>query len=160
MTAQTPLGRRPGESITRETILETARRRFAELGYDRTTLRSVAADAGVDAALVSHFFGTKRQLFVAAAPLPFEPETVLAALLDGPRETIGYRLARHVVGVMESTDGRLKITGLMRAAASEEAAARIIRERITEAVLEPLARGLDVPEAGCAPRWRDPRWSA
>ncbi|MGI5229364.1 TetR family transcriptional regulator [Actinoallomurus sp. CA-142502] len=147
MSARTPLGRRPGESVTRETILDAARRKFAELGYDRTTLRNVAADAGVDAALVSHFFGTKQQLFVAAAPMPLDPETVLADLLNGPRETIGHRLARHVVGVMESTDGRLKITGLIRAATSEEAAARLIRERITEAVLEPLARGLDVPEA-------------
>ena len=58
-------GRRPGNSGTREAILEAARRQFADLGYDRTTLRSVAAEAGVDPALVVHFFGSKQQLFLA-----------------------------------------------------------------------------------------------
>lgn len=147
MTARSRSGRRPGESVTRETILDAARRKFAELGYDRTTLRNIAADADVDAALVSHYFGSKQRLFAAAAPMPLDPEKVLADLLDGPRETIGHRLAGHVVGVMESADGRLKITGLIRAAASEEAAAALIRERITVALLEPLARGLDSPQA-------------
>ncbi|WP_328475720.1 TetR family transcriptional regulator [Streptomyces sp. NBC_00377] len=147
MTPPTRLGRRPGETGTRETILEVARRKFAELGYDRTTMRSVAVEAEVDAALVSHFFGSKQQLFAAAAPLPFDPETVLAELLGGPRETIGRRLAAHVLGTVDTTDGRLKITGLIRAAASEEAAARVLRERVTQAMLVPLTEGLNVPQA-------------
>ncbi|WP_443046807.1 TetR/AcrR family transcriptional regulator [Streptomyces sp. NBC_00247] len=84
---------RPGEPATREAVLEAARRTFAGTGYDRTTMRGVAADAEVDASVVSHRFGSKKGLFAAAAALPFDPQAVLAELLDGPRETIGHRLA-------------------------------------------------------------------
>ncbi|MFB7337799.1 TetR family transcriptional regulator [Streptomyces adustus] len=147
MTARPRLGRRPGESVTREAILEVARRKFADLGYDRTTMRGVAADADVDASVVSHYFGSKQGLFTAAAALPFEPEAVLAELLDGPRETIGHRLATHALRIVETTDGRLQITGLIRAAASDENAARMLRDRITGELLLPLAQELDSPDA-------------
>ncbi|MET8438037.1 hypothetical protein ABZV61_35875 [Streptomyces sp900116325] len=48
-------------------------------------MRGVAADADVDASVVSHYFGSKQGLFTAAAALPIDPEAVLAELLDGPR---------------------------------------------------------------------------
>ena len=54
----------------REAIEETARKLFAELGYERTSLRQVALQAGVDPALVSHFYGKKRDLFLAVVELP------------------------------------------------------------------------------------------
>src|SRR5207244_1027279 len=63
-------GRRGGDSGTKEAILAAARARFGDLGYDRATIRGIAADAGVDAALVHHFYGTKDQLFAAAMRLP------------------------------------------------------------------------------------------
>lgn len=147
MTARPRLGRRPGESVTREAILEVARRKFADLGYDRTTMRGVAADADVDSSVVSHYFGSKQGLFTAAAALPFEPEAVLAELLGGPRETIGHRLATLALRIVETTDGRQKITGLIRAAASDENAARLLRDRITGELLLPLAQELDSPDA-------------
>ena len=79
-------GRRAGDSGTRETILAAARRRFAAHGYDAATIRSIAADAAVDPALVHHFFGSKEQLFVAAMRLPFAPgEMITAALAPGSR---------------------------------------------------------------------------
>jgi AcrR family transcriptional regulator len=147
MSARPARGRRPGDARAKETILDTARRLFADLGYDRATLRKIAADAGVDVALVSHYFGSKQQLFAAAAPFPMDPEEVLPELLAGPRETIGRRLAQLVLQLTESTEGCQKLTGLMRAAASEEAAARLVRDRITGALLVPLAKGLDAPQA-------------
>ncbi|MBY8338551.1 TetR family transcriptional regulator [Streptomyces spinosirectus] len=147
MSTRPPRGRRPGDARAKEAILDAARRQFAELGYDRASLRRIAADAEVDAALVSHYFGSKQQLFAAAAPFPMDPEEVLADLLGGPRETIGQRLAQHVLRLTENTEGRQKLTGLMRAAASEEAAARMVRDRITGAMLLPLAKGLDAPQA-------------
>ncbi|MGW0083053.1 TetR/AcrR family transcriptional regulator [Streptomyces sp. NPDC003393] len=147
MTPPSRTGRRPGDSGTREAILRTARRHFADLGHDRTTLRGIAADAGADVALVSHYFGPKRRLFAEAAPLPLEPEPLLAELLGGPRESIGHRLAARVLGQTETAEGQQKITGLIRAAASEELAARQIRERVTEALLLPLAEGIGSPDA-------------
>lgn len=134
-------------SGTREAILDTARRHFAELGYDRTTLRGVAGAAGVDTALVIHFYGSKQRLFALAAELPIDTEVVVPGLLAGPRATIGHRLARQVLDTLAQEEGRRRVTGLIRAAASEEAAARVIRERITRELLVPIAEGIDAPDA-------------
>ncbi|MER5435184.1 TetR family transcriptional regulator [Streptomyces sp. NPDC002588] len=68
-----PLGSRPAgrprrrdAAATRQALLEAARGRFTRLGYDRTTLRDVAADAGVNLALIKRYFGSKEGLFKAA----------------------------------------------------------------------------------------------
>jgi AcrR family transcriptional regulator len=70
------VGRRPGNADTRGEIVEAAKRVFAEKGYDGTSLRAVAREAGVDPALVHHYFDGKASLFVAAMALPFDPRTV------------------------------------------------------------------------------------
>ena len=82
-------GRRPGHSDARERILDAARHRFAEHGLDGTSMRDVAADAGVDPALIHHYFGTKQRLFIAAVELPFDSVRVEPLLVDGPREETG-----------------------------------------------------------------------
>ena len=94
----TRTGRRPGDSGTREAILEAARRQFAERGYDRASLRAIAAEAGVDPGLVTHFHGSKQALFVAVVELPFEPAEVLPELLAGGTEDVGERVARFPGG--------------------------------------------------------------
>ncbi len=70
------VGRRPGNADTRGEIIEAAKRVFAAKGYDGTSLRAVARDAGVDPALVHHYFDGKASLFVAAMALPFDPREV------------------------------------------------------------------------------------
>jgi AcrR family transcriptional regulator len=143
-----PRGLRPGESHAREAILAAARRQFAEHGFRSTTLRQVAADAGVNVRLVTHYFGSKADLFVAAVELPFDPEPTFDALLAGGRDGLGVRLAEFVLGVMDDPAGRETMTGLLRAAASEEQAAVLVRHRLVEQILLPLARriGTDHPE--------------
>jgi AcrR family transcriptional regulator len=69
-------GRRPGNADTRGEIVEAAKRVFADKGYDGTSLRGVAREAGVDPALVHHYFDGKAALFVAAMALPFDPRQV------------------------------------------------------------------------------------
>jgi AcrR family transcriptional regulator len=69
-------GRRPGNADTRGEIVEAARRVFASKGYDGASLRAVAREAGVDPALVHHYFEGKASLFVAAMALPFDPRQV------------------------------------------------------------------------------------
>lgn len=140
-------GRRPGQSATREAILEAASRQFAELGYDRSTIRSVAAEAGVDAALVLHYFRTKQQLFLAVVELPFDPAEVLPALLAGDRREVGERLARLFMSVLDDADARNRWTSMLRAAASEPAAAEMLRELLTKRVFVPLAEMLGVEDA-------------
>ena len=141
------VGRRPGTSGTREAILSAARRRFAELGYDRTTLRAIANEAGVDAALVTHFFGSKQQLFLSVVELPFEPAEVLPGLLAGDRAYVGERVARFALGVLEDTEGQARVIGMVRAAASEPEAARMLRELLTRRLFLPLADALAVDDA-------------
>lgn len=140
-------GRRPGESGTREAILTAAGRQFAELGYDRTSMRQVALEAGVDPTLVSHFHGSKQQLFLAVVELPFSPAEVLPELLAGDRGQVGLRLARFALGVLESEPGRGRVVGLVRAATSEPEAARLIRDLLTRELLTPLAEGIGADDA-------------
>lgn len=140
-------GRRPGPSGTREAILAAARRQFAAQGYDRTSMRGVAAEAGVDQALVAHFFGSKQRLFVEVVRLPFDPGDLLPRLLEGDRDTLGERLARFVAGVLDDPGARARALGVVRAAATEPEAARMLREFVQGEVWAPLADALDVDDA-------------
>jgi AcrR family transcriptional regulator len=135
-------GRRPGPSGTREAILAAAGRHFAHHGYDRASLRGIAADAGVDQKLVAYFFGSKQQLFVSAVGLPFNPGEVLPAVLAGDRESISERLAALLVEVLEQPELHQRLTGVVRAAASEPEVARMLREFLTRELFDPAAEML------------------
>jgi AcrR family transcriptional regulator len=141
-------GRRPVGSGTREAIAAAARRQFGELGYRRASLRSIAVEAGVDPRLVLHFFGSKQELFATVVELPFEPATAFDLLLSPGEQGLGRRLATFLLDNLDSPEGRKTITGLIRAAASEEEAAATIRELIARRLLLPLASrvGRDRPE--------------
>jgi AcrR family transcriptional regulator len=132
-------GRRPGTSGTREAILAAAGQQFAEHGYDRASLRGIAAEAGVDQKLIAHFFGSKQQLFIAAVGLPLNPAEVLPAILAGDPDTIGERLARLLVDVLERPQLHQRLTGVVRATASEPQVARMLREFLTRELLGPAA---------------------
>src|ERR1044072_1463007 len=87
-------GRRPGRPETRVEILEVARRRFLADGYQAVTMRSVAAEAGVDAALISYYFGSKKGLFGAALALSANPAVLLTGELQGPLNSLPERVIR------------------------------------------------------------------
>jgi AcrR family transcriptional regulator len=140
-------GRRPGPSGTREAITQAARRQFSELGYDRASIRSVAAEAGVDPALVVHYFGSKQRLFLAAIELPFEVGDLVERLETGPREQVGERVARFALEVLGNPDARARWTGMIRAAASDPDAAGLLREVLTQRIFEPLAEALGSEDA-------------
>ncbi len=141
-TRRPPRGRRPVGSRTQEAIAAAAKRHFADFGYPGTTLRGIATDAGVDTRLVTHYFGSKQELFLAVVDLPFEPAEAFEVLLGPGRQGLGLRVATFMVGVLDSTAGRQTITGLLRAAASEEAAAQMLRSMLIERMLTPLAHRL------------------
>ena len=109
-------------------------------------MRAIAADAGVDPRLITHFFGSKQELFVAVVELPFDPEPTFEALLADAGDDAGARLAQFIVGVLQQEQTRATITGLMRAAASEDEAAMQIRDLISTRMLTPLAQRLGVPD--------------
>src|SRR5215467_5403282 len=104
-------GRRPGATDTRDQIAVAARTLFAELGYERTSFRRIASAAGVDPALVVHFYGSKEDLFREVMALPPAIADALEQLADGPRETVGRRIAELVVGALESPISRTVVLG-------------------------------------------------
>jgi AcrR family transcriptional regulator len=124
-------GRRPGTSETRERIAEAARSLLAELGYEHTTFRRVADLAGVDPALVVHFYGSKEGLFRQVMVLPANVADVLEQLAEGPRETLGRRLAELVMAGAEDPVSRAVVLGRIRAAATYPEAAALVRETVT-----------------------------
>jgi AcrR family transcriptional regulator len=140
-------GRRPGVSGTREAILDAARRAFAEQGYQRATIRGVAELAGVDPALVHHYFGTKQGLFVAAVQLPVNPVEQLAAVLAHDPELVGERLIGVFLSVWDHAANHSPLLALVRSAVGDEQAAAMLREFITEEVLGRIARQLGSPDA-------------
>jgi AcrR family transcriptional regulator len=140
-------GRRPGASGTREAILDAARRVFASQGYQRATIRGVADLAGVDPALVHHYFGTKQALFVAAVQLPVNPVEHLTVVLAEDPDQAGRRLVETFLALWDHAADRSPLLALVRSAVGDEAAASMLREFITAEVLGPVARRLGSPDA-------------
>ena len=127
-------GRRPGNQDTRASILEAARSIFAEKGYDKASIRGIAGDAGVDPALVHHYFGTKEKLFLAVMNAPINPGELIPQALEGPRDQAGERLVRTALGVWDSSAGSAALA-VFRSALSNEWTARLLREFVVTQIL-------------------------
>jgi AcrR family transcriptional regulator len=140
-------GRRPGPTETPEAIRVAATRQFSEVGFDRATIRSIAAEAGVDPALVIHHFGSKQRLFVESVQLPFPPEELIAQLASGPRSQVGERAIRFILSVLANDDARARWLGLIRSAVTEPEATRVFREILTTRIFRPLAEQLGMDDA-------------
>ena len=141
-------GRRAGESRTREAILDAARRRFGEQGYDGATIRGIAADAGVNPALVHHFYGTKERLFAAAMRLPVVPSEIITLALGAERDRLGEEFGRRLGEILIGTvlrawdvaDIRTAFIGMLRSAATTEQGVVILREFVTSTILASLTQ--------------------
>ncbi|MER7699894.1 TetR family transcriptional regulator [Streptomyces sp. NPDC096095] len=131
----------------RTRILEAARTEFAERGYDKTSVRGIARAAGVDPALVHHYFGTKDEVFAAAVEVTFEPALVVHTVLGGPPGGLGERLARFFLSVWEDPATRSPLLAVLRSALTHEAAAKVLRDFVLRRLLERIAAELDVPDA-------------
>ncbi len=131
---------------TRATILDAARLAFSERGYDAVTVRGIAADAGVDAALVHHYFGTKEGVFVAALQLPFDPAVAAPSVLAGDPAQLGERLVRLLLSVWSAPETRAPLLVLLRSATTNEQAATLLREFVTRALLGRIAPALEGPD--------------
>jgi AcrR family transcriptional regulator len=143
--SSTRTGRRAGDSGTREAILTASRAQFAEHGYDGATIRAIARAAGVDPALVHHYYGGKENLFAAAMQLPVIPSEVITAALTrrDPGESLGTHLVRTALSVWESAEVRDAFQTMLRSAMTSDHAAATLREFITDAILRPVASAAD-----------------
>jgi AcrR family transcriptional regulator len=140
-------GRRPGSPDTRASILAEARGLFAAQGYAGTSVRAVAAAAGVDAALVHHYFGTKDDLFLAALQAPLDPREVLRPVAEGGVDGAGERLLRTFLAVWDDEATRLPLLALVRSVFDPDRR-QIVRDGLMRMVLGPVgaALGVDRPE--------------
>lgn len=139
-------GRRPGTSDTREAIIAAARDAFAERGYDAASIRLIATGAGVDPALVHHYFGTKEQLFLSAMQAPFDPATVVPTVLAGGMDGVGERLVRTLLTVWDSPVGGTA-AAFVRSAVSNELIAKMMREFLVNRVLRRVTKELRIDPA-------------
>jgi AcrR family transcriptional regulator len=147
--ARTPgrTGRRPGASDTRSRVLLAARTTFGERGFEAATIRDIALRAGVDPALVHHYFGSKQQLFVAAMELPFDPALMVGRILVGPRDELGDRFVRFILELWETPAVRSLLLGVVRSASTDPVAAGMLRQLLAEGPFLALARAIDRPDA-------------
>lgn len=138
-------GPRSAGPDTRETILEAARSAFAARGYDRATIRLIASQAGVDPALVHHYFGKKEDLFAAAVRLPMRPFEAVDELFAGGMAELPGRLTELFFRVWEVVETREALLGQIRMAFIDERPPPV-REFIASAILEKVAERLDRPD--------------
>lgn len=133
---------------TRDRILAAAREEFSERGYEKTSVRGIAKAAGVDSALVHHYFGTKEQIFEAAIEVAFAPAfEAPVAIAEGPLEGVGERMARFVLGVWENPATRAPLLAIVRSAVTNDTAAAVFRRLVASQVLRRVAAQVDLPDA-------------
>ncbi|KAF5995672.1 MULTISPECIES: TetR/AcrR family transcriptional regulator [Streptomyces] len=133
---------------TRDRILDAAREEFSERGYEKTSVRGIAKAAGVDSALVHHYFGTKEQVFEAAIEGAFAPALAApTAVEDGPLDTVGERLTRFLLGIWENPTTRTPLLAIVRSAVNNESAAAVFRRLVAAQLLRRIAGRLDLPDA-------------
>ncbi|MEV8048161.1 TetR family transcriptional regulator [Streptomyces griseoluteus] len=133
---------------TRDRILGAAREEFSERGYEKTSVRGIAKAAGVDSALVHHYFGTKEQVFEAAVSVAFAPALAAPdAIAEGPLDSVGERLTRFVLGLWENPATRTPLLAIVRSAVNNDTAAAVFRRLISAQLLRRIAGRLDVPDA-------------
>jgi AcrR family transcriptional regulator len=126
-------------------VLSAARELFAEVGFERATIRAIAARAEVDPALVLHWFGTKDDLLAAALEMPVDPGAVLAGL-DPDSPVLGAEVIRRVLATYDaSPQARARIAVMLRTGLAHEHATEALRELITRSVL-PILTDVARPE--------------
>jgi AcrR family transcriptional regulator len=140
-----PTPARPGDAAaasgTRELIARHARTMFDDRGYAATSVRAIAAAAGVDPALVIRHFGSKEMLFVSVTGLADHP----GPELDGPVATLGTRLVGYVLAP-ERAAMRRTLTTLVRAS-DYDSVRTVLRETTRRLFVDELARRLSGPDA-------------
>ncbi|MFD8806315.1 TetR family transcriptional regulator [Streptomyces sp. NPDC059597] len=133
---------------TRDRILAAAREEFSERGYEKTSVRGIAKAAGVDSALVHHYFGTKEQVFEAAVTVSFAPALAAPdAIAEGPLDTVGERFTRFVFGIWENPATRAPLLAIVRSAVNNEVAAAVFRRLVAAQLLHRIAGRLGGPDA-------------
>ncbi|NEE04312.1 TetR/AcrR family transcriptional regulator [Phytoactinopolyspora halotolerans] len=140
-------GRRPGRPDTRNQIIAAARLEFAEHGYEGTSMRRIASRAGVDPALMYHYFGAKERLLVASIEPPFDPEGIASAIAAAAPSERARRMAALYFGVWEDPAKRESILAMVRSAMTQQSAAELFRQFADVVMLSRVAPALRGPNS-------------
>ncbi|MEW2461574.1 TetR/AcrR family transcriptional regulator [Microbacterium sp. K41] len=146
-TAPRRRGRPRGGTDSRERILAAAVDEFGEQGYDGSTVRSIAGRAGVDSALVHHYFGTKADLFAEAVGIPLRPDIDVPGIVAGPRDEVGERLVRYVLEAFERPEVRRRGVMLIRTALGSRVTSPLLAGFLSRELIGRIAKLLAVPDA-------------
>ncbi len=144
-------GRRGGATASREKILDTARRLFAERGFEGTSLRQIARDAGVDPAMIHHFFKGKDELFALSVTLPADPEKVLEGVDSHPPGERAEAIVRAVLRLWESP-AQHSLVAFLRGTIGSKAKTLLLRELVQRTILNRIMAGVPGPPAEVAIR--------
>jgi len=138
------VGRRPGNQDTRGQIITAARHAFAAKGFAGASMRAIAAEAGVDAALIHHYFENKQQLFLATVALPLDMPQKLENIAVGDRDGMGERLVRTVLGVWDS-DLQPSLVAAVRTTLTDPALTKSVGEFLALEIIGHLLHRDDLP---------------
>ncbi|WP_426998798.1 TetR family transcriptional regulator [Pseudarthrobacter sp. N5] len=139
-------GRRTGTTGSREQILDTARRLFAEHGFEGTSLRQIARETGVDPAMIHHFFEGKDDLFALSVELPADPAEVLAGVDAQDPQHRAEAIIRAVMRLWESP-AQHGLVAFIRGTIGSKAKTALLREMVTRTILSRIMTGISGPAA-------------
>ncbi|WP_334170714.1 TetR/AcrR family transcriptional regulator [Sinomonas sp.] len=140
------MARPRGPSDRRAAIVRAATRLFAEDGYDGVSLRQIAREAGVDAALVHHYFDGKEELFAASVALPMNPEVLLSGIDEQALAERGRFVARAIVRLWEGPQ-RHALAAFFRSTISSTSRSRLLAQLVRRRILARVSDGLPGDDA-------------
>jgi AcrR family transcriptional regulator len=140
-------GRRRGNPDTRATILAAAETEFAEKGFDRASVRGIAKVAGVDPALIYHYFRSKDDVLLASLDVPFDPREVISALTREGRAGLGDRIATRFLATWDEEANQTRLVAMVRASMSSRAAQDLLRNGLVAMILRPISEAIATPDA-------------
>lgn len=143
-----PRGRRPGNSGTREVIMQAALALFSRHGYDKVSLRAIAREADVDPALIHHYFDSKAELFSRSVlDTELRPEAILERIAASPTPEIGRQAVREFITAWRAPGASDRFTAMFRAAVNDEGARRPLVEFLNREIFVKLAQRQGHPNA-------------
>jgi AcrR family transcriptional regulator len=140
-------GRRPGKPDTRQEILDAARQEFAAAGYNGATIREIASAAGVDPALVMHYFGSKDSLFAASLEFPVNPPDLIRGMWSGGSEGFGERVVGTLVDTWDGIADRSPFIAALRTAMGSGPVADSLRQYLASSIVGSFTSLLDGEDA-------------
>jgi AcrR family transcriptional regulator len=140
-TSPKPRGRRRKSATedTRAAIIGAATTEFASRGYETASMRSIARKAGVDPALVHHYFPEKADLFAESIKAPIRPDRIVREILSGPRDRVGENIVRYLLSALEERSARTRMISLVHTALGQEFAATMLRQFLVREVFKRIA---------------------